>query len=368
MDFSAIMKDPRRRNLAVLTLLAVLTVAWAAFALWQQSAQMAPKHHPHAFFPGLQARNVSRIHIASKSGTVDLALKPEKGWVLTSRNDFPASFETVRQTLIGMQTLQALEPKTDRPEWLHFLGLDAPPKGDGVLIALSDDKGHTLASLIAGKSEDIGDSSGGMGLFVRKPDSNQSWLAKSVFEAKSNPADWLEKKLFDLDRSRIRETDVTPFGSPAYVVSRAKPADSDFVLTVLPKGRELSYPGSPNGPGAALTGFTFDDIKPAKDVDFTNAWRVQSKTFDGLEVTAQIVKQGQDIWATISAEGEPGKPAAAKEARAIDAKTAGWAYKLPAYKGQQLMSPLESLLKPLNAPNQPAAAPTDDSDSDQSDQ
>lgn len=365
MDFSAIMNDPRRRNLAVLALLAILTVAWASFALWQQSAQLAPKHHPHAFFPDLQARNVSRIHIVSKSGAVDLAFKPEKGWVLTSRNDFPASFETVRQTLIGMQTLQALEPKTDRPEWLHFLGLDAPPKGDGVLIALSDDKGHTLASLIAGKSEDIGDSSGGMGLFVRKPESNQSWLAKSVFEPKSNPTDWFEKKLFDLDRSRIRETDVTPVGSPAYVVSRAKPGDADFALAEMPRGRELSFPGSANGPGAALTGFTFDDSKPAKDIDFTNAWRVQSKTFDGLDVTAQIVKQGQDAWATIFAEGEPGKPAAAKEARAIDAKTSGWAYKLPAYKGQQLMSPLESLLKPLNAPNQPAAAPTENDEPEQ---
>jgi hypothetical protein len=367
MDLQAMMNDPRRRNLALLALVAILTVAWAVLALWQQSAQFAPKHHAHAFFPDLprEARNVARIHIVSKSGTVDVAFKPEKGWVLTSRNDFPASFEMVRQTILGMQTLQALEPKTDRPEWLHYLGLDAAPKGDGVLIELADEKGQRLASLIAGKSVDIGDSSGAMGLFVRKPDSTQSWLAKSVFEPKSSATDWFEKKLFDLDRSRIRETDVTPFGGPAYVVRRAKPGDADFTLDALPKGRELSYPGAPDGVGAALTGFTFDDSKPAKDVDMASAWRVESKTFDGLDVTAEIVKQGQDYWATIFAEGEPGKPAAGKEARAIDAKMAGWAYKLPPYKGQQLMSPLENLLKPLNAPKAPAAQPTDNSDSDQ---
>jgi hypothetical protein len=41
-------------------------------------------------------------------------------------------------------------------------------------------------------------------------------------------------------------------------------------------------------------------------------------------------------------------------ARTIDARTSGWAYKLPPYKGHQLMTTLESLLKPLPTPPAPA--------------
>ena len=51
--------------------------------------------------------------------------------------------------------------------------------------------------------------------------------------------------------------------------------------------------------------------------------------------------------ATVYAEGD--NPRAQAEARAIDAHTDGWAYKLPTYKAQLFMITLDSLLKPLAA-------------------
>ena len=42
-----------------------------------------------------------------------------------------------------------------------------------------------------------------------------------------------------------------------------------------------------------------------------------------------------------------GSPDTGKEARTINARVTGWAYKLPDYKGAQFMTPLETLLKPL---------------------
>jgi len=42
--------------------------------------------------------------------------------------------------------------------------------------------------------------------------------------------------------------------------------------------------------------------------------------------------------------------AAAKEAAAINARASGWAYKLPAYKGQLFMTTLDNLLQPAPAP------------------
>ena len=57
---------------------------------------------------------------------------------------------------------------------------------------------------------------------------------------------------------------------------------------------------------AALTEFSFDDVRPAREFDFTDpktTARVVTKTFDGLKVTVNATKAGNDTWATVSAEG-----------------------------------------------------------------
>jgi hypothetical protein len=351
MDVNALLRDRRRRNLAALVAGAVVILALAWLALSHQAALLAPENPDRLFFPGLagKVRNVARIHIVSKKGAFDVVFKPERGWVLPAKSNYPADFNQVRMTIIGMEALVTLEKKTARAEWLHYVGLDAPPKGDGVEIVLKSETGAELAALIAGKGEDIGDESGAMGLYVRRPDSNQSWLVRSVFQPKSDPADWMDKHILDVDSARIQETDVDPADGTSYEVARDRPGDPDFTLSPIPKGREVGFPTGPDGIADVLSGFSFDDAAPARDFDFTDATRVVTRTFDGLVVSVRVIQQVNDYWATISASAVAGKDDAAAEARKIDAKADGWAYKLPAYKGQQFMTSLESLLKPLAA-------------------
>jgi hypothetical protein len=353
MDLNTFLGDPRRRNLAILAALAVVGLLLATFALDQRADQVAPKYPPHEFLPGLagELNQTAHIHIASKKfGAFDVSFVPMKGWVLPGRGNYPASFEQVKRTLVGLAALETIEPKTARPDWFHYVGLEAPPKGDGVEITLSDAKGRMLATLIAGKAEDIGDASGAIGLFVRKPGEAQSWLVQSVFEPRANPADWMDKQVMDVDRSRIQEVDVRPASGPTYTVRRDKPNDADFTLVPIPHGREVSDPSAPDGVAAAIVGFSFDDIAPAGEFDFANgASRTVTHTFDGLIVTVDVIQKGPDYWAQVFADAMPGKPEAAKEANGINAHAARWAYKLAAYKGTQFATPLENLLKPIAA-------------------
>jgi hypothetical protein len=359
MELNQILADPRRRNLAVLAAIAVVSLLLAFGALWLQSGESAAPPQTE-FLPGFakQVREAARIHIVSKSGAFDVTFTPDKGWVVRQRADYPASYDVVQRTLVGLAALRTIEPKTARPDWLHFLGLDMPPLGDGILIAVSDDRGRPLAALIAGKSEDIGDSTGATGLFVRRPEDNQSWLVRSVMDPRGAISDWLDKTVMDVDRARIREVDVDPAGSPSFVVARAKPSDPDFTLTPVPAGKSVGDPTVPDGVASAITEFGFDDVRPARELDFTNpatSARLVTKTFDGLVVTVHVVKTGEDYWAAISAEAAaPNLADAAKEASTIDAHASGWAYKLPAYKGQLYMTTLDSLLK---APAPAAPAP-----------
>ena len=349
---SAFFADPRRRNLATLLAIAFLSFVFAWFALGQQAAEMAPHTTPEPFFPGLaaHAQEITRIHIVSRDGAFDVKLDPQKGFVLPDRNNYPASFEQLRNTIVGLAALITIEPKTSRADWLHFVGLDPPQTGgSGIQISLYNDKGEKLADIITGKAVDIGDPNGGAGLFVRRPTETQTWLVHSAFVPKANEADWMDKSVLDIERARIQEVDVQPQTGPSYSVRRDRQDVSDFDIVNMPKGRELAYPGSPDGIASAIANFTFDDAKPADGFDFSNPTHVVTRTFDGLNVATDVIKVGADYWLTISAEAAPGKPAAEKEARAIDARASGWAYKLPQFKGQLFMTTFESLLKPLQA-------------------
>jgi hypothetical protein len=345
-----IRQDPRRRNLAVLAAIAALGIILAMITLVHQSAETGEQSRQETLFPNLTDRihQIARIHIESHQyGAFDMAFDPRIGWVMPQHGNYPASFEQMRATVVGLTGLQTIAPKTARTDWYGYIGVDAPPKGSGTLIQLLDDKGMILAALIMGKETDIGDPSGAIGLYVRKPGDAQSWLARSVFEPKNNPSDWLDKATLDVDRSRIAEADIAPVSGPAFTIKRDNPAAADFTIADMPAGREEAYPGAASAVATALTGFAFDDVKTADDFDFTNAPRFVTRTFDGLTVTVRVLPENQAFWATVYAEGTT--PQAAREARAIDAHTDGWAYKLPAYKGQLFMITLDSLLKPLAA-------------------
>jgi hypothetical protein len=160
--------------------------------------------------------------------------------------------------------------------------------------------------------------------------------------------------VLDVDRARIQEVDVDPAGSPSFMARRAKPSDPDFALSPLPAGKSVSDPTVPDGVASAITGFGFDDVRNARELDFSDqatTARVVTKTFDGLKVTVNVQRQGSDYWAVVSADAL--SPDAAKEASAINAHASGWAYKLPAYKGQLFMTTLDSLLKTPTPPQAP---------------
>lgn len=355
----AILADPRRRNLAVLAAIAAASVGMAVWGLERQAAEVAPKYVETEFLPGFAAhiREAARIHIQSKkNGAFDVVFKPNKGWVLPGKSDYPASFEEVNKTLVGLAALETIEPKTGRADWLHYIDLDDPAHGGaGTRIVVSDDRGRALVSLIVGKSEDIGDASGQVGLFVRRIGDNQSWLARAAFEPQNDQNDWVEKRVIDIDRAQIQSTTVDEPDGQFFEVSRDKASDPNFKLAVAPKGREEA-PGAADGLATAIVDFAFDDVKPARNFNFSDATRLVTKTFDGLSVTVDVLRLDSDYWAQIAAMGAANNRDAGRRAREINARAAGWAFKLPDYKGAQFMTPLENLLKPK--PGKKAAAGT----------
>ena len=351
-----LLADPRRRNLVILGGFTILFVVLALIALMQRAHEMAPKFARQLLFPDLRNHltELAAIRIESKTGRFTIRFENGKGWVV-AEGGYPADGEQVRQMAVAIAELEAVEPKTARAEWLPYMQLESVRNG-ATEIALLDNANHPLADILVGKSNGTADATGRTGVYVRKVSDNQAWLALGYVVPKPSIGDWLEKRVLAVSRERIKETSVTPQQGEAYTVLREKKDDADFKVTELPAGRELVYAAAPDNIGAAIVGFTFDEVKPAATFDFSRAERVTTTTFDGLTIALKVIKEGQDYWATILAAGTT--PETQNEAAAINARSGSWAYKLPPYKAQIFLTTLESLLKPIGGQAPAPVAPT----------
>lgn len=350
-------QDPRRRSLMILGGVTALFVVLAVAAVLQQASLVAPKFAERPFFPGLNdsINNVGEIAIASKTGTFHVRLNQGK-WSVVEKGGFPADAAQARSVAAGMAGLTALEPKTNRADWLKYVDLDAPDKGGNAIdVKLTDNMGKPMAEILAGKNQGAADDLGRTQLYVRKPDETQAWLVRGNLTPKPNAADWLDKNVINIARDRVKGATVTPPMGPAYTLSRDSKDQQDFKLLDMPAGRQLSFEGSPDGVGSALIGFDFDDVAKADSIDFSKAPQSVTHTFDGLDITVKIATKGMDRWASIAAAGT--NPMTQNEAMGIDARLSGWAFKLQPSKADQFVATRETLLKPPGGPATPAAAP-----------
>ena len=356
--------ETRRRNLIVLGSAAAVSLLLAAFALEQRAAEGQPHYTPVEVLPGFAAavQNAAQIHVSAKGGAFDVVNTP-KGWVVSQRGNYPADFDQVRHTLIGMATLQTIAPKTGRAEWLHYLALDLPTPananngGAGTQITVKNKDGAVLGDIITGNTEDLGDPNGTQGLFVRRPGSNQAFLARTAYVPKGDIATWLSAKVLTLGGTRIQEVVVAPLKGPQFKISRNSTADQIYTMANAPK-KGSANSKMINSIPFAIANFSFADVKQAVPADFAKPVKVVARTFDGLLISLDVIKDGTDVWTRISASGAPGsKPEIAQQASAINDRANGFAFKLPPEKGEALLVDQDKIMTPLPVQQQPGGIP-----------
>jgi hypothetical protein len=354
---SPALSDRRRRNLTILGGITALFTVLAVFSVYERARQLAPRFEPRPFFTDLTQRvnELGDVAITTKSGTFQVKLDNGK-WVLPEKGGFPADTQQVRAIAAGFAGLEAIDMRTARADWHSYLGLTAPDKGgDATEVKLSDTSGKVLADLLIGHAEGNADELGRTTVYVRRPNENQTWLARGYVTPKTAPADWLDKSVLNIARDRVKGATITPPTGPSYNLVRDSKDAPDFKLVELPAGRSLSFEGAPDGVAGAIVGFTFDDATKAGDVDFSKASQSVSHTFDGLDLTTKIATKGMDHWATVTASAT--NPMVQAEADGINARIGGWAFKLPEFKVTQFTATRDSLLRGLDE-GKPTAGPT----------
>jgi hypothetical protein len=265
----------------------------------------------------------------------------ERGWA--------ADVGKVRKLLLNLGALNIVEEKTRLPANYPQLGVEdvSSPKATGTRV---DVVAPSLTwSIIIGKS------SGGKSGYVRVATAPQSLLAAPLLMVDPDPKGWLDRALLDVPVARVREVEEHPASGAAFTVSRDKKEQSDFVVSPLPKGRELTSAAAAEPITTALGSLTLEDVRKGGSTTDPPAARATFRTFDGLELELAGRKDGTHSLIAITARSTAKETAA--EAEQFAARVTGWEFEIPDYKYNSIFMPLEELLKkPPQPPQKPASA------------
>jgi len=355
------MRALQKRTLLILGLAAVIAVGAALMSL----REAPPGENTLAtglLLPSLATRinDVALIRIKSDEGEFSLRRQADgKSWVVPEKAGYPAQFKKIKALVVSLAQTCKVEPKTRRPERYARLGVD---DAKGLLLTFEDAAGKTIAALVVGKRKYARGGIGEGWRYVRLAGDPQAWQVSGLGAVEPEVKRWLVSEILTVNRDRVRQVSLVHPDGKTVRLSRQTPEQLNFVLAGIPKGRALSSLSAPNVLGGALASLSFEDVVPVGKIDFSKAVTATFETFDGLTVSADVVKKGDDYWAWFSAryvappppsKGEKARvfPHAPKdgaaEARKITARVGGWAYKLARYKGEDLTRTLESFLQPV---------------------
>lgn len=322
--------------------------------------------------PGLKDR-INDITTITVTGTGDVEsvsiTRDGDGWQVKEKDGYSADVGELRKVLIALADARKLEQKTANPERFAQLGVAGPEAGSGTLIEISGD-GFRYAVI-------VGNAAQTKYRYVRMADEEQSWLIDQNPDVPDNAAGWLASGLLDIEAARVRSVSIRHADGETIRLEKQSPEDSNYTVLDIPEGRELSYATVANGIAGVLKGLTLEDARrsDAGDPDATSVFT----TFDGLEITARRYRDGDTSWVALAAKTVPPvepaeseeapataaedngeaadvpassaaeEPAdtvsAEEEANSINARHAGWQYRIPDYKANLLTRRWADVLK-----------------------
>jgi len=354
----------KTNHLIALAVAAVIAVG-GAVAVSLRSSPDSDTQKSEKLFPSLAAQinDVSSVVVARKDETVTL-VKKDSGWTVAEKYSYPASFEKVRKLLVDLSELQPLEKKTSTASLYPELQLEdlSQPDAKSVLLTIKGANGQDILATYVGKERLARGGTGNDAVYIRKAGDSQTWLAKGRLALDKGAISWLDRLLVDVPRERVQQAVVTQPDGATVTVSKAKPADKDFTLALVPKGKKAKAEYEINQVAAPLEHLEFDDVRPAADVPApTKSGTADITTFDGLVVHVDLLPKDDQTWIRVSAKyaaptaapSEDDVKAAKlktadevqKEAAALNAKGQDWVYKIPDWKLDNLRKKTADLVE-----------------------
>ena len=364
------------RKLKTLVVLLVVTGAAVAGAVWSQKNETSTASTGDFLFPGLMEKVNDVTTIAAKSGDAELTLETKDGtWVVVEKENYPARTDEIRNLLIGAAELKRVEAKTAKAELFAKLEVEDPTEGaESIRYTLKTRDGAEVATLVVGKRQLLNAAADIDRYYVRVPAEGQAWLVEGQVPKHRIATDWLATEVVSIAPERIHRTSVKHADGTTVRAVKAKLGDANFALLGIPPGRSIENDYTVHALATTIADLALNDVTTPNQVSFDPIrLEVVVETFDGLRITLELGKRGDDEFFRLKAAQDTGLPtllgiapdqdptdplkatanktlhtaeAVANEVTAMNEQWSKWAYRVQAFHLDSLRKKVPDLLKP----------------------
>jgi hypothetical protein len=279
-----------------------------------------------------QANDVTAISITKGKRTLRIERK-DGGYVLGG-SGYPVKGGKFQTAIVNAASLEKFEAKTVLEEKYPLIEVEDPSQADAKsrLVTFEDAASNKLADIIIGKKARgrLGGAIGD-GQYVRMPDSKQSWLARGLVEADTEPGIWVDDSITDMNIDFVAMATFEPAGGEKLTIRRtgvAEGGQGKFEIDSLPEGKKPKNDLTLRYAVQDLANVKFVDVR--KDAGGEAVWRSTLLMADGLLMQFNITSEN---WVSLTVLNDGQDKTTTND---IKARTQGWQYQLADYKVKQL--------------------------------
>jgi hypothetical protein len=288
-----------------------------------------------------QASTVAEIEVTHGEDRFTV-VRTGNAWVMPSRDNYPVRADIIAGLDGLLAGLTYSGVRTADPAKYPALGLAEPgDTGGGARLVVRDVDGAVLVEMLAGETR-------GGTLYFRLPGEPRSFAADlaegtSAAVLTQSADQWLDLGFLELGRTSIARVRIQPETGPAYTLERPARSARNFALR-QPAGWTPITAGAGNGPAGTLGRIRFRDVRQTERLTGAIVGSHTAETFEGLEVTLDIIAQGETRWARIRTRALTDD--AAEAAARLAEQSEGWAYLLSDLALDRLLRPLREIADP----------------------
>jgi Domain of unknown function (DUF4340) len=285
-----------KNKLIALSLVTVIVIIAASIFVNLRAPQTDKDKVP--FFPGLaeQIETINHISIKGYADSINLS-RVNDIWSIDEFDGYPALPDKVKSTVLGAADLKINAPKTTLPRLYHRLGVEGPEVEDttSLLLSLKDADKNNIIDVIVGKPRRSSASQSSPGLYIRKPDDEQSYLVDGVLEVSAVKTDWIERGLFDIPAEAVKSVRIDHTDGDTFTLYKKARGQEQFEIENLPFGKKLASELIINRFGSILQDMQISGARSKeKFQEQENSIRARIITFEGI-ITNIVAFEYDDI-------------------------------------------------------------------------
>lgn len=272
-------------------------------------------------------------------------------WYLHNKDNYPATTSGIKQLALELSNLKILEAKTSSVEKYAKLGVNnlsvEGSQASQITVSTSEKK---LASLLIGLSPKGAKKAK---RYIRLTDETAAQLVAGQITASTNPIEWLDPQIIDLDSKSIKRLTIDVPEEKKIVISKNTESEDFFTLQDIPESFEMKSKTIVSSIPAILIDLRLNDVISANAVtDLEPAQKTTVTTFSGLEILlTDYIWENKHYTVFEAYLGKDKKELPNSTIEKINNKVRGWAYEIPAYKRRMINRKFNDLIQAIEQPD-----------------